>query len=304
MANVALAMPAALYPLLIISGDRYAANLRSIQKTCLMVAMDRPSTSEIRARVRKICDAERIQLPDAGIDAIAATRDVRQTILQLQLTEAPSAADERLSPFHVTHRLFARTGRLLMEAMQPDRDLVSLMVQDNYLQHSKTLEDAADAAAHLSDADLQAHGSAPGADAGVLLAVAASTRHRAPGKRSGGFPTFPQILGKTSAIAKRVRLQREVQRGMATMTLDPYTCQALLSMLGAMSQHGQAKDAAKLVASYGMDKEAVEKLANVCTLKKSELCGASKSAFTRELTKLSKPAKPTIDAAFSGMRLA
>jgi hypothetical protein len=192
-----------------------------------------------------------------------------------------------------------------MDAMQPEREMVGLMVQDNYLSHAKTLDDAADAAAHLSDADLQAYGSTQGADAGALLAVAASARHRLPGKRTGsGFPTFPQVLGKSSAIAKRVRLQREVQRGMAMMTLDPFTCQALLSMLGAMSKNGQAKDAAKLVASYGLGREDVEKLTTICTLKKTELSGASKAAFTRELTKLEKTAKPAIDTAFSAMRLA
>jgi DNA polymerase III delta prime subunit len=76
-----------------------------------MVAMDRPSPAELRKCIHAICGTEGFVLLDSDIDALAAQRDVRQAITQLQLTDVPSPADERLSPFHVTQRLFSRSGK-------------------------------------------------------------------------------------------------------------------------------------------------------------------------------------------------
>lgn len=235
-------------PIICICNDRGDSQVRNLSQHCYDMKFRRPDQGAVAKRIRSIMESEGKKVDLLALESTveACGNDIRQVLNQVQFFGAQGTgngsqkdAQVMLSPFDACSRLLLRKGHdgqpplridQRMDMFYIDPDLMSLMVQENYLKpfekgprrgesEEESLEVAAKAAANIACADSMSGNwevmSSNGIIGTVYPAFLAAT---------DGVPiraTFPAWLMKKGPQGKAERLVRDMHsrtRAVSTCT--------------------------------------------------------------------------------------
>ena len=281
LSNLTATMQHSKVPIVLIANDKYASNLKSIQRHCRIFSVEKPSKVELRKVLSSICNKEGFELYDSDFDEIAHKGDLQQALSQLQLSDDAGQPDSTSSAFLTTHKLLSSANMKLEEALETvratdDKSLVSFLLQENYVGPScKDMLSLAKAAEWLSVSDIMERQHSETADAclvGCATSVKVST-----------YPKFPQYLGKQSTATKNARLAKSFA---ANKGIAGEVNRTLVDVIAQKCKQGKVgiEAAAKLAKAYKLNKTDLEDLQSFASMT-VKIGGSTKAALTRTLNK-------------------
>ena len=277
--------------------------LRPIVNACLDIKFTRPMKSVIAIALSRVVAAEGIRIRREELEQLCEQNgnDIRSVLHKLEFYgtsagdsgEANKDALLRMDPFSATQSLFRQKRASLDEAaglVYVDYHMVPLMVQEGYVAASGSIEEAAEAAEHLSIGDVLDKRIHVGQEWELIpdfvqcsVAAAKTVSGLAP------FQLFPQWLGRNSKGLKHARYMRELgektgRRRGAEMRLD-YVTPLQSMLLRPLAIAADVKAAIRTLDDLGWTRDDVmENLQEVC-LDPVEIPTKIKTALTREYNK-------------------
>jgi len=318
-------------PLVLICNERTLPKMRPFDRSVFDIMFRRPDASQVRQRLMSIARVEGLELDSNAVEQLTqATRsDIRQ---MLNLLETYSTTQKSMSydgskkfskswnkevalkPFDIAARLLSRASQNTMSTNEKmelyfhDYDFAPLMLQENYLNTSPSLEATAEAASSISDGDLVdkfIHGPQQMWSLMPLhdLTSCVIPAYAAAGQARGRF-NFTSYLGNNSKATKYRRLLAELRSHMrlklATDSTDlrlemqpllAFKLLAPLLMKGTdtipevidfMDEYFITKEDWDVIMELGVGPNNTEDMAK-------RLPTAVKSAFTRKYNAMSHP---------------
>lgn len=306
--EIAALIRGTLCPMICIANDIGGPKLKPITSVADVIKFSRPVKSTIAAALGHVAKAEGISITKADLETMCERNgnDIRAILNQLEFfqddvmdSSAEKDAIHRIDPFSATGRLIGNR-RISLDAaadlVYVDYSLVPLMVQEAYVAANKTgsMEDTAAAAEFLSDGDLLNKRVWSTQDWGLLPHVVQSTVAAARSVRGPApFQIFPQMLGKNSTRAKKMRLLGDVSKKMrcsaATMRLDyldPLVQVVDAPLRGEVIPLAQIQGVIQTLDTMGLDKEDLtETMENVVLYPIQGITTKTKTAFTNQWKK-------------------
>jgi replication factor C subunit 1 len=245
-------------PIVCICNDKWAQKLRALRGHCMELEYRRPTAQQVAKRAAEVARREGLSVPESALVSLAegAQSDIRLVIGQLQMARLRSRAltyddvrraaagcakDAARSPFEASRSLLEPGSATLtiadrMDVAFVDLDQMTLMVQENYVNHRPTLG--------VGNELLRLRALAKAADS-ISLGDVASTAVRSRGQwalwpyqavvsvvtpaayvrgprevldlypNENNYPRFPAWLGNYSTASKQRRLLSELSASMA-----------------------------------------------------------------------------------------
>lgn len=312
--EIAALIRGTLCPMICIANDISGPKLKPIASVAEVIKFSRPMKSTIAAALHHVAKTEGISITKADLETMCERNgnDIRAILNQLEFFQedvmdagAEKDAIHRTDPFSATGRLLGNR-RISLDAaadlVYVDYSLVPLMVQEAYVAANATgsIEDTAAAAEFLSNGDLINKRVWSTQDWGLLPHVVQNTVAAARSvKGPAPWQIFPQMLGKNSTRAKKMRLLGGVAkkrgRSMTTMRLDELD--PMVRILDAPLRSSMSTDTASVpvaqiqgviqtLDAMGLDKEDLTETMEVLQLYPIQgISTKTKTAFTNQWKK-------------------
>lgn len=306
--EIAALIRGTLCPMICIANDIGGPKLKPIMSVAEVIKFSRPVKSTIATALSHVAKTEGISITKAELETLCEKNgnDIRAILNQLEFfqgdvmdSSAEKDAIHRTDPFSATGRLIGNR-RISLDAaadlVYVDYSLVPLMVQEAYVAANATgsIEDTAVAAEFLSDGDVFNKRVWSTQDWSLLphvvqntVAAARSVRGPAP------WQIFPQMLGKNSTRAKKMRLLGGVAKkkgcSMGTMRLDyldPLVHVLDAPLKGDGVSLAQIQGVIQSLDTMGLDKDDLtEAMENVQLYPVQGISTKTKTAFTNQWKK-------------------
>jgi replication factor C subunit 1 len=340
-------------PIICIANDKHAAKLKALRGHVLELDFAKPNALAVAKRLAGVCAAEGLQAGAETLKALAesANCDVRALLGQLQFVRLRKRAlafddakgggkfsvakDMALTPFEASRRLFdsafSRVGLgARLDLALADADLVPLLVQENYLNHTPTtaggdmharLRLTAKAADLISEGDLVSR-AVRMRQQWSLLPFSAVLSSAGPGAIMRGafhpfglypgepnFPRFAAWFGLNSTAGKQRRLLGELaarlnasgkcdaDRSAVRADYAPALAAAIVAPLAGDDPDVQA--AAAALTDYGLTKDDFDYLLDVTTFKKAKAAGGAAAKAAAAFKGLPGPTKAAFTRAIT-----
>jgi replication factor C subunit 1 len=345
-------------PIICIANDKHATKLKALRGHVLELDFAKPNAASVAKRLAGVCAAEGLQAGAETLKALAesANCDVRALLGQLQFVRLRKRAlafddakgggkfsvakDMAMTPFEASRRLFeggagARTGLgARLDLALADADLVPLLVQENYINHTPTaaggdvharLRLAAKAADLMSEGDLVSR-AVRMRQQWTLLPFSAVLSSAGPGALMRGpfqpfglypgepaFPRFAAWFGLNSTAGKQRRLLGELaarlnasgkcdaDRSAVAADYAPALAASVVAPLagGAGGDGPDIPAAAAALTEYGLTKDDFDYLLDVTTFKKAKAAGGAAAKAAAAFRALPGPTKAAFTRAIT-----
>jgi replication factor C subunit 1 len=202
-------------PIICICDDRYSQNIKPILNYCKDLKLVKPSYEDIYRLIYKVVSIEQIKIGKSGVEKLyeQSNGDIRFILNSLQLGNRKVNGNKNIQNINI----FDTTGKLLNMDLTIDEklhyywmanDIHTLMIHENYINHTftttdevKKIQNLSYSADSLSDVDLMDSIF----DFDLACYVASNTIKATTKCNKKGQIKFPQFLGKISSMNKNKR---------------------------------------------------------------------------------------------------
>jgi replication factor C subunit 1 len=227
-------------PILCICNDRHSPHMQSLVNVCLDVRMKRPNRPQIVKRVMEIAQMHGLFINKQTVDTMVehSGNDIRHVLNTLQMQHHTAGAKDeslRYNSFDACGIILGKTPfAQKYDAFFIDSSIISLFVQQNYINNRMSIDQMASAADAISDVDVLTTMTNLPIQAAMVARVGCINRPETdPRVQKNPFIVFPKWLGMYSRTEKRRReignINTSIQQGR--LEVIPYMRFCLLDML-------------------------------------------------------------------------
>ena len=201
-------------PIICIANDR--TKVKPIINVCVDVKFNRPVASTIASALLKIAKDENIKITHSELESLCIRNgnDIRAILNILEFYGVSGDKDSQYDLFSATQKLLG--NKLSMDDANDlvfsDYNMVPLMVQESYINASRTLEEACIASDFISDGDLIDKREKETNDWTLLPCYTQCTVSASKSVGSSTYVSFSSWLGKNSKMLKNQRIIRDFSR--------------------------------------------------------------------------------------------
>ena len=278
--ELALTIKKTTTPIICIANDR--TKLKPIINVSIDIKFHRPLKSIIASSLLKIVKAENIEITKPELELLCERNgnDIRSILNILEFYGVSGDKDTNFDLFTATQKLFGNTLSMddAADIVFSDYNMVPLMVQESYINASRTLEEASIASDFISDGDVIDTRGRETNDWNVLPYYAQSTVAASKSVSGSTYVRFSSWLGKNSKKLKHQRFMKDFSR-FSNFRLD--YADPLYHILSPLTD---IKSIIKRMDEMNITRDDIENIGSVL-LEKIEIPTKTKTAFTREYNK-------------------
>jgi len=269
-------------PIICIANDR--TKVKPIINVCVDIKFNRPVSSTIASALLKHAKAENIKITRSELELLCERNrnDIRAILNILECYGVSGDKDNTCDIFTATQKLLGNTLSMddATDLVFSDYSMVPLMVQESYINASRTLEEASIASDFISDGDLIDRREKETND-WTLLPYCVQSTVSASKSVGSTHARFSSWLGNNSKMIKNQRIIRGFSR-FSNFRLD-YADHLLYILLHPL-QNGAIKDVIKKMDELHITRDDIDSLQEIL-MEKIEI--PKKATFTREYNKMS-----------------